>query len=163
MAHPHLYTNVAKLQNRFGARYLIQLTDPTSNDSAFTANELNGTTVTPRIAIINDAIQSAEATINGYLRAGGYHVPIPDGIPIEIQNATADIATYVLASIHGSNEFVFERYDNAIKFLKAVQKREIMLDIPNGQQPQTYAFAVASRNGSTTLENNANVVYSQVL
>lgn len=156
-----MYATLSNIVNRFGQRYLIQLTDPSSSDATFTANELNGSTATNRVQIILDGISSASATIDGYLRAAEYSVPITAPVPREVTDVACDIATYIIAGIHGSGDFVIERYTNAISFLKSVQRREIMLNIPKEEQPNT-PFSLASRRPSQTLTTNVNTILNQL-
>ncbi|MBB3231707.1 gp436 family protein [Halomonas stenophila] len=107
------YITLQDLIDRFGQDELLQLAD----DGAGAIDQ----------GEIDLAISDAGGEIDGRVAAGGYDVPL-DPVPSIIQAYACDIARYRLYDEHATDQ-VTKRYEDAIKFLRAVAKGEVLLGI----------------------------------
>tara|TARA_R110001583_G_scaffold63498_2_gene185820 strand:- start:1417 stop:1821 length:405 start_codon:yes stop_codon:yes gene_type:complete len=73
------------------------------------------------------AIEDASGEIDSYVAGGGYTVPLAP-VPKIVQSYACDIARYRLYD-DAATEQVTKRYDDAIKFLRAVAKGDVKLGI----------------------------------
>ena len=76
---------------------------------------------------VDRAIEDAEGEINGRVAAGGYLVPL-DPVPPIIRAYACDIARYRLHDDAATDQ-VTKRYADAMKFLTAVAKGDVLLGI----------------------------------
>lgn len=76
---------------------------------------------------IDRAIEDAEGEIDGRVAAGGYTVPL-DPVPPIIKAYACDIARYRLYDDDATDQ-VNKRYADAMKFLTAVAKGEVLLGV----------------------------------
>jgi|CEGE01.1.fsa_nt_gi phage gp36-like protein len=107
------YITLTDLTQRFGEDEILSLTDTGSGEI--------GT------ELIDRSIEDACGEINGYVAAGGYAVPLTP-VPSIIKAYACDIARYRLYD-ESALEQVSKRYDDAIKFLRAVAKGDVLLGI----------------------------------
>ncbi|GEK71595.1 MULTISPECIES: gp436 family protein [Halomonas] len=83
---------------------------------------------------IDRAIADADGEIDGRVAAGGYAVPLSP-VPRIVQAYACDIARYRLYD-DAATEQVTKRYEDAIKFLRAVARGEVLLGIGgDGDEP----------------------------
>lgn len=108
------YCTQADLVMRFGETEMLDL----AADDAGTAVDAT---------IVERAIEDASGEIEGYVAAAGYALPL-DPVPRIITAAACDIARYRLYDEQASDQ-VTKRYDDAIKLLRAVARREVQLGI----------------------------------
>ena len=120
------YATPADLVARFGEREVIQLTNR-DTPRAETVNE----------SVAEGALSDAESEINSYLQ-GRYALPLAEPPQVLVRLA-CDMARYNLFGGMGKpNEVADQRYQDAIKFLKAVADGKANLGIA---APQTEAPA----------------------
>jgi phage gp36-like protein len=105
----------------------------------FSTNEIRQLTDKDDIGDINygtlaQALAAADVEIDGYL-AGRYQLPLPT-VPRILTMHACDIARYRLYDDRVT-ETVQKRYDNVIKFLMAVAKRDIDIGLPTVEQAIT--------------------------
>ncbi|SDK31961.1 gp436 family protein [Billgrantia gudaonensis] len=108
------YCTQADLVERFGENELLDL-----------AADDTGTAIDA--TIVDRAIEDAAGEIDGYVAAAGNSVPLES--PPRIVTAVAcDIARYRLYDDRATEQ-VTKRYDDAMKFLRAVAKGDVKLGI----------------------------------
>lgn len=113
------YATRQDLIDRFGEDELIGLT---SRHGALAIDE----------DVLSRALVDADAEINGYL-AGRYSLPL-EHVPTILPRLAADIARYRLQEDRVT-EAVATRYKDAVAFLRAVAKGEVLLGLDaDGQQ-----------------------------
>ncbi|MCE8027540.1 DUF1320 domain-containing protein [Halomonas daqingensis] len=78
--------------------------------------------------VIDRAAEDAGGEIDGYVAAAGYSVPLSP-VPRIVTAYACDIARYRLYDDRATDQ-VTKRYDDAIKFLKAVARGEVLLGLP---------------------------------
>jgi phage gp36-like protein len=105
-----LYCSLQGLIDRFSEQELIQLTD---RDSLGVINE----------DVLNRAIEDASTEMDAYLSRFNYSV---DTLPMSLKPLACNIARYYLYD-DAPTDVVVKRYDNAIKFLKAVHAGQISI------------------------------------
>ena len=105
-----LYCSKQDLIDRFSEDELISLTD---RDSLGIIND----------EVLNRAIEDASTEMDAYLSRFNYSV---DTLPKSLKPLACDIARYRLYDDE-PHEHITNRYNNAIKFLKAVNKGEITI------------------------------------
>lgn len=105
-----LYCSKQGLIDRFNEDELIQLTD---RDSSSVIND----------EVLNRAIEDASTEMDAYLSRFNFTA---DNLPKSLKPLACDIARYRLYD-EEPTEHVTTRYNNAIKFLKSVNKGEITL------------------------------------
>jgi phage gp36-like protein len=105
-----LYCSKQGLIDRFSEYELIQLTD---RDGLGVIND----------EVLNRAIEDASTEMDAYLSRFNFTV---DNLPKSLKPLACDIARYRLYD-EDPIEHIVTRYNNAIKFLKAVNKGEITL------------------------------------
>lgn len=122
------YASLDDLKAAFGERELIGLTD-------------RGAVATGVIdeAVINDALSSADALIDGYV-AGRYTLPMAP-VPPLIPDLAVAIAIYKLHRFGRSDE-VKDDYKGALASLKDIAEGRIKLDVDGVQPAQTGASEV---------------------
>jgi phage gp36-like protein len=105
-----LYCSKQGLIDRFSEDELIQLTD---RDRFGVIND----------DVLNRAIEDASTEMDSYLSRFNFTA---DNLPKSLKPLSCDIARYRLYD-EEPTEHIITRYNNAIKFLKAVNKGEITL------------------------------------
>jgi phage gp36-like protein len=105
-----LYCSKQGLIDRFSEVELIQLTD---RDGLGVIND----------EVLNRAIEDASTEMDAYLSRFNFTA---DNLPKSLKPLACDIARYRLYD-EEPTEHIITRYNNAIKFLKAVNKGEITL------------------------------------
>lgn len=121
------YCTQADLVERFGEDELLDLA-PDETGTAIDAG------------IVQRAIDDAAGEIDGRITAGGYEVPLAS-VPRIVTAYACDIARYRLFD-ERATEQVAKRYDDAIKFLRAVAKGEVKLGISPSGDDATSGTAV---------------------
>lgn len=106
------YCTHQDLIDRFGEEELIQLTDRT-NTGAIDAQ------------VLDQVIADADAEIDGYLASRPYVLPL-NPVPTALVRIACEITRYHLYDDHAP-ENIEKRYDNAVKFLRAVSKGDVVL------------------------------------
>lgn len=101
------YTTKAALELAFGADEILQLTD----------RERTGSVDED---VLGAAIAVADGTIDGYLRAGGYTVPIDTDIPVVLVDVANALTRAGLYS-HKATEHVAEAKKAALATLRDIQ------------------------------------------
>lgn len=109
------YTSKQEMIDRFGADELIQLTDRASPSTGAISD-----------TVLNQALADADSEADGYLGAR-YTLPLAT-VPVALKRIAADIARYRLYD-NAATEEVRKRYEDAIKFLRAVSSGEATLGI----------------------------------
>ena len=126
------YCTQQDLIDRFGEEELIQLTD---RDRVGIIDE----------AVLDRAIADAEGEINGYL-ASRYQLPLAT-TPTSLVRIACDIARYHLFD-DVEDGVVTTRYNNAVKFMKAISTGAVSLGIDSvGATPQTNEGAEVQSGG----------------
>jgi len=105
-----LYCSKQGLIDRYSEDELIQLTD--RNNLGVINNE-----------VLNRAIEDASTEMDAYLSRFNFTV---DTLPKSLKPLACDIARYRLYD-EAPTEHITNRYNNAIKFLKSVNKGEITI------------------------------------
>jgi phage gp36-like protein len=124
------YITLTDLQQRFSADEILALAD----DGAGQIDQDE----------IDRAIEDASGEIDGYVAAGGYAVPLSP-VPSIVKAYACDIARYRLYD-DAATEQVTKRYDDAIKFLRAVARGEVLLGIGTADETAGSAeFELGSR------------------
>lgn len=100
------------LLHRFGERELIHLTDRVAKRDIVAA-------------VLQKAVDDAEAEVWGYLRAAGFNRPFA-APPHALVVKTCDVCRWYLYE-NGVPEVVQKRYETAIAWLKTVMKNPAML------------------------------------
>jgi phage gp36-like protein len=113
------YTTQAELITRFGEQELIELTNR--------EEESTGAIVA---AVVNLAIDDAEAIVNSYLR-GRLSLPLSD-VPQPLPKITADIARYILHGDHVTDT-VEKNYDEAISWLKSFSSGRVSIALDSAE------------------------------
>lgn len=136
-----MYATQQFMTNAFGERELIQLTDRDGDTQAIV------------VAVLESALQSATAVINGYLQSR-YSLPL-QVVPTILEQQCADIARYYLYD-NQVPEVVKARYDAAIKWLEAVAtgKMNIGPDESGATLPSNN-FATIESAGSVFARNKS--------
>lgn len=123
------YATQQDMVERFGEQELIQLTDRDGTAGAIVT------------AVLDRALEDADAEIDGYLAAGGYTLPLASVPPI-LSRIGADITRYHLYD-DAATEEVRRRYDRAVALLEAIAKGTVSLGAgdPQGSagSPETVA------------------------
>lgn len=112
------YATVTDLQDRLGEARLMQLTDLGDPPIGLVDT-----------AVAQKALDDAAAEIDGYL-VGRYALPMTEPVPPMLRVQAVTIAHYRLLG-SAAGEVEREDYRNAIKFLMAVAKGEVVLTPPN--------------------------------
>lgn len=130
-----MYCTLDDLVRRFGRDELITLTD---KDGAV------GDVVPEPV---NQAIDDATATINGYL-SGRYSLPLP-AAPENLNRIASDLARYYLHDdVLDERHQAYIRYKSAIDYLMNVSKGVIALTLPSGQAAESQNFSSVMSAGS---------------
>ncbi|MDX1464121.1 MAG: DUF1320 domain-containing protein [Halomonas sp.] len=127
------YITLQDLIDRFGQDELLQLA---ADDTGQAIDQ----------GEIDLAIADAGGEIDGRVAAGGYAVPL-DPVPSIVQAYACDIARYRLYDERATDQ-VTKRYEDAIKFLRAVAKGEVKLGIGSeagGESAGSAEFQSAER------------------
>ena len=108
------YCTLQDLVDRFGETEILQLTDRAHRD---------------RIdeEVLDRAIEDAGGEIDGYITAAGYLPASLDPVPRILVAYACDITRYRLYD-NAATDQVTRRYDDAIKFLRALAKGDVRLD-----------------------------------
>lgn len=119
--------------------------------SRFSETEIVQLTDQDNLGIIDDtvldlAINDASAEIDGYL--GNYSLPLVT-VPLTLTRICCDIARYYLYDDMVPKEgVVVKRYDDALKFLRAVAKGDISLGVDaSGDSPEASDGATMTSGG----------------
>jgi len=107
------YCTVQDLIDRYGETEILELTD---RDQSGEVDE----------TVAGRAIDDAAAEVDGYI-GGKYDLPLSSP-PQVLTRITADIARYRLYDNLATDE-VRNRYEDALRFLKAVSKGEVSLGV----------------------------------
>lgn len=118
------YTDQATLELAFGTVEILQLTDRTKAGSVNTD-------------VLARAIASADALIDGYLRAAGYTLPLTEPYPqviVDIANALARASLYA----HKKPEAVTEEVKRVMAALRDIKRGDLkpFADAPEPPTPQ---------------------------
>lgn len=122
--------------DRYGEEELIQLTDRTG------AGVIDAT-------VLDGAIGDAAAEIDGYL-AVRYELPLAE-TPPALTRIACEISRYHLYDDAVSSS-VQDRYDNAVKFLRAVSRGDVSLVRQTGATAETAGVA-EFETGRTVFDN----------
>lgn len=115
------YLTRQELQDRIGEEELIILAD---RDGDGVADE----------PVIERAIQDATDEITMHL-ASRYRVPLPD-VPDTVKRLAVSLTVYWLCEDdRAMSELVKERYENAVKTLKALASGSMRLGLPEAEKP----------------------------
>lgn len=108
------YATQADMTERFGEAELIEVTDRDG-------------TGTIGVSVLDQALADADATIDSYLQAGGYTLPLAS-MPPALVRIACDIARYYLYD-DATNEKApwVVRHKNALAFLRAVREGKVAL------------------------------------
>ncbi|MFZ2452587.1 MAG: DUF1320 domain-containing protein [Methylovulum miyakonense] len=111
-----MYVTIAQLIAQFGETELIQRTDRSKPKTGAIDQ-----------ALLNEIIDAASREIDGYLRSV-YPLPLSDGLVAgsALPEKCGAIVRYHLYK-GVKNEDVSERYNDAVKWLKGVQSKDITL------------------------------------
>lgn len=134
------YASAADMVTRFGEREVIALTD---RDRSNQVNE----------SVLQVALDSAEAEINGYL-GGRYQLPLPR-VPRILTGYACDMARYRLCGAEcPTTDEIRDRYKDAVGFLQRVAEGKITLGgMPDG--------SVASPSNTVMFSNGGGRVFSR--
>lgn len=113
------YTTQAEMVTRYGEAELIELTNR--------EEESTGKIVA---AVVTQAIDDAEATINSYLR-GRVNLPLTD-VPQPLPKIAADIARYYLHGDHVTDT-VRQIYEDAVQWLKGVSSGRVTIALDSSE------------------------------
>jgi len=128
------YCTRQDMVDRFGEQELIDLTDRGTPPLGIIDS-----------AVLDGAISDASAEIDGYL-AGRYELPLAS-VPSVLKRIACDLARYHLYD-DAASEHVAKRYDDAIRFLRAVGRGEISLGVDAaGAEPQVVNGAEVQSGG----------------
>ncbi len=135
------YATVADLVAEFGEREVIELTDRFEPPIGVVDN-----------AVAQGALDRAEAVIDGYL-AGRYALPLPS-VPPLLNGIACDLTRHSLY-INAMPDVVKDRYDAAMKSLKAIGDGLMALPLPPAGSPATGlgGSAVRSRDRNADFES----------
>lgn len=133
-----LYCSKQGLIDRFGEDELIQLTD---RDSLGVIND----------DVLNRAIEDASTEMDAYLSRFNFTA---DTLPKSLKPLACDIARYRLYD-EAPSEHITNRYNNAIKFLKSVNKGEITIGT-NTQDSEVATTDLAQMQSAGTVFNRDN-------
>lgn len=86
--------------------------------------------VTVQESVIDQAIADSSSLIDGYLRSGGYTLPLSAEVQV-LTRASCDIARYYLDRIK-PREDVKARYDGWMKWLGDVSRGSVKLSVVGG-------------------------------
>lgn len=122
------YLTTAELEQRIGAREVVQLSDR-ENERA--ANQ----------AVIDAAISDAEAEANGYL---GVRYPLPlDAAPDQVKSIVASIARYNLFRRNvPEGHAAYVAYVAAVRALERIARGDVILPIEVGTAEVPQAGAI---------------------
>lgn len=120
-----MYCNKQDMLDRFGAEELVQLTDEHHTGDIDDV-------------IVQRAIDDAAAEIDGYL-ATRYQLPLAS-VPPGLVRIACDMARYYLYSAHAPDS-IKDRYDDAVRFLRAVAGGTITLVRDTGATAETAGVA----------------------
>lgn len=133
------YCTKADMIARFGELELIQLTDDVN------AGAIDDETLA-------QAIADAEAEINSYL-AGRYTVPLPS-TPLVLVRIATDIARYYLYADRVTEQ-VRVRYDDGVKFLRAVAKGDVSIGVDSLNAPAAVNGGPQFNAGTTVFNHDS--------
>lgn len=117
------YCTLQQLTDRYGERLLLDVSD--RGDAP--ATEIDA-------ALIARAIADADAEIDGYLRGGGYALPL-SGVPPMLTDLSLRLSIYK-AHAHVVGEKIRRDYEDALRTLKLIADRTIRLDL-DGAEPES--------------------------
>lgn len=87
-------------------------------------------------AVINQAIASAAAVVDGYLRAGHYSLPLPV-VPALVTEIATDIAWYRLQTGPAVDDLTATRHRDAMRHLTNIQSGHLLLPVADQTAPAT--------------------------
>ena len=123
------YCTKQDLIDRFGEAEMIQLTDRAAT------GEIDD-------AVLDQAIEDAGGEIDGYLASGGYATPLSP-VPRIVTAKACDMARHALYDDHAAEQ-VRKRYEDAIRFLRAVADGTVKLGV---SAPEPVGGNVAQMDG----------------
>ena len=131
-----MYCTREDMITRFGEEELIQLTDR------------DGTAGAVVDAVLNQVIDDAGATIDGYL-GGRYSLPLA-AVPRVLTRTACDLARYYLFDNQLDEEHqAAKRHDEALKYLEKVGRGTLQLGLDsNNARPQSNNIATITSAGS---------------
>lgn len=134
------YCVKADMVSRFSEVELIQLTD---RDDLGVIND----------TVLDLSIDDASAEIDGYL--GKYTLPLVT-VPLSLTRISCDIARYYLYDdMVPSEGVVKQRFEDALKFLRAVAKGDISLGVDDsGDSPEASDGATMTSGGRVFSRND---------
>jgi len=136
-----MYATHQDMISRFGQEELILLTNKDSRGSVIDT------------AVLDTAIADASHRIDGYL-GGRYDLPL-SVVPPVMAVLCCDIARYQLYDDQAPDK-ITERYDNAIAFLKAVGKGDLLLGVGSqGESPVSQNHAQIQSAGAVFARSNS--------
>lgn len=115
------YATQADMLERFGEQELVQLTD--RHDGQLNVVDA---------VVLDKALATAEAEIDAYV--GMRHALPLASVSARLVGLACDIARYHLY-IHAAPDIVAERYQEALKFLRAVAAGEVSLGLEEAAAP----------------------------
>ncbi|EKE75189.1 gp436 family protein [Gallaecimonas xiamenensis] len=115
-----MYAALADMQARFGEVELVDLTDRTGTGAIDQA-------------VLDNALDDAAATIDGYLGAR-YPLPLAT-VPAVLTRVACDLARYYLYD-ERATEAVTKRHDDALKMLRSIGDGTVTLGLPDAQTPE---------------------------
>lgn len=125
------YCTLTDLTSRYGTGEITQLTDRDHTGAIDTA-------------VADRAIADAAGEIDGYLRQGGYDLPLAS-VPAVLTAYACDIARYRLYD-QVADEVVVMRYKAAIRFLRDLAAGSAALDSAGPDEPVGEVEFDAGRN-----------------
>lgn len=114
--------------------------------------QLTGTD-TPDETIITRALVDASAKMDGYI-GSRYTLPLPQ-VPAILAGYCIDIALYEMMKLRplGDIEDARKRYEDAIRFLKELNRGEVSLGLPEANAGDVSTSGIAFRPGSSIMSN----------
>lgn len=104
-------------------------------------------------AQLEAALNRASSVADGYLRTGGYEVPVTSPTD-DLKGRVADMASYHLAVVlrllpePADSSALYINYKDAVQWFRGVARGEVQLDVPlvtTGEEAGTPQFATNTR------------------
>ncbi|TMO54091.1 gp436 family protein [Pseudoalteromonas phenolica] len=137
-----MYANSVDMQARFDEQDLVLLTRRATS----APGEIDMT-------VLNQALADATSEINTYL-AGRYQLPLSN-VPTSLTRICCDLARYFLSG-NNAPEHIAERYKDATRFLRSVNKGELALGADElGNKAAQTDTAIIESAGSVFARNKS--------